>query len=50
VTVTSDSMTEDAIALMNANRITSLFVVSPTDVQVPVGIVHVHDFLRPGQL
>jgi arabinose-5-phosphate isomerase len=50
VTVTSDSMTEDAIALMNANRITSLFVVSPTDLRVPVGLVHIHDFLRPGQL
>jgi len=50
VTVTSDSMTEDAIALMNANRITSLFVVSPDDLRLPVGIVHIHDFLRPGQL
>ncbi|MDB5690433.1 MAG: KpsF/GutQ family sugar-phosphate isomerase [Sphingomonas bacterium] len=50
VTVTLDSMTEDAIALMNANRITSLFVVSSAEPWVPVGLVHIHDFLRPGQL
>jgi arabinose-5-phosphate isomerase len=50
LTVTSDSMAEDALALMNANRITSLFVVHPADIRVPVGIVHIHDFLRSGQV
>lgn len=50
LTITADSLAEDAVALMNANRITSLFVVSPSDPRMPVGLVHVHDFLRVGQL
>jgi len=50
VTITADSMAEDAVVLMNANRITSLFVVSPTEPRLPVGLVHIHDFLRGGQL
>jgi arabinose-5-phosphate isomerase len=49
VTISADRMAEDALALMNANRITSLFVVSPSDSRIPVGLVHVHDFLRMDQ-
>ncbi len=48
ITIAADAMAEDAVALMNANRITSLFVVSPVDAALPVGLVHVHDFLRAG--
>ena len=50
VTIEADAMAEDAVGLMNANRITSLFVVSPGDPRLPVGLVHIHDFLRAGQM
>lgn len=40
-----DALVEEAVAVMNAGKITSLFVV--TDGR-PVGIVHVHDCLRAG--
>lgn len=49
VTIAADAMAEDAVALMNENRITSLFVVDPRRVRLPVGLVHIHDFLRAGQ-
>jgi len=39
------TLASSALQLMNASRITSLFVV---DAGKPVGIVHVHDFLRAG--
>lgn len=49
VTIALDAMAEDAVALMNDNRITSLFVVDPVQARLPVGLVHIHDFLRAGQ-
>ncbi len=49
VTIAADAMAEDAVALMNDNRITSLFVVDALRPRVPVGLVHIHDFLRAGQ-
>lgn len=47
VTVSADTFAEDCVALMEQCRITSLFV---TDGEAgrPVGLVHVHDFLRLG--
>lgn len=46
VTIAADAMAEDALELMTANRITSLFVVSPDDRTRPLGLVHIHDFPR----
>jgi arabinose-5-phosphate isomerase len=46
LTIAADELAEDALALMNANRITSLFVVSPADPMRPIGLVHIHDFPR----
>lgn len=44
-----DMTAEEAIAMLNANKITAAFVVddlhSPTP--IPIGIIHIHDLLRP---
>ena len=50
VTVPADTYAEDALAMMKAKRITSLFVIGSRagEERVPVGLVHVHDFLRLG--
>ncbi|MCC0008716.1 MAG: CBS domain-containing protein, partial [Hyphomicrobiaceae bacterium] len=44
-TTTPDLLASAALEMMNASRITALFVVRDGR---PVGIVHVHDFLRAG--
>lgn len=44
-TVTPDTLAAEALEIINASRITALFVV---DKGKPVGIVHVHDLLRAG--
>ncbi len=44
-TVTLDTLAAEALEIINASRITALFVV---DKGKPVGIVHVHDLLRAG--
>lgn len=43
--VAPDTLAADALALMNARRITVLFVVEEGR---PVGVLHVHDLLRAG--
>jgi arabinose-5-phosphate isomerase len=48
VTVTADTFAEDCVALMERCRITSLFVTDSPASDRPVGLVHVHDFLRLG--
>lgn len=54
LTITSDMLMTEALALMNNKRITSLFVVDHNEINghpimgAPVGIIHVHDFLRTG--
>ncbi|MCP4330385.1 MAG: KpsF/GutQ family sugar-phosphate isomerase [Alphaproteobacteria bacterium] len=45
LTIRSSALASEALGLMNARRITSLFVV---DGQRPVGILHIHDCLRAG--
>lgn len=45
ITLSEDTRASDALALMNARRITQIFVVEDTR---PVGVVHMHDFLRAG--
>jgi arabinose-5-phosphate isomerase len=44
-TVTADTLASAALQIVNASAITALFVVEDG---APVGIVHVHDFLREG--
>lgn len=49
--VTSDALAEEALHFLNENGITSAFVLerhAPVNTGVPIGIVHVHDFLRIG--
>lgn len=45
-TIAPDAMAETAMAEMQARRITSLFVVAGDG--RPLGLVHIHDFLRAG--
>lgn len=50
-TVTADTVAEDALLFLNENEITCAFVMernAPVNTGVPVGIVHIHDFLRIG--
>lgn len=44
-TVQADLLMTEALALMNHKKITALFVVENG---IPIGIIHVHDFLRAG--
>jgi arabinose-5-phosphate isomerase len=44
-TIRPDQLVSEALELINAMKITALFVV---DAGRPVGIVHVHDLLRAG--
>jgi arabinose-5-phosphate isomerase len=48
VTVRPTLLAAEALSLMNARKIGVLLVVD--DAQAPVGIVHIHDFLRTGVL
>ncbi|MDP2124243.1 MAG: CBS domain-containing protein, partial [Parvibaculum sp.] len=45
VTVSPDMLASEAVNLLNQKKITSLFVVEDG---MPVGIVHIHDFLKAG--
>lgn len=47
-TITPNRLAQEALALMNARKITSLFVVDPETERRPLGILHVHDCLRAG--
>ena len=46
VTISPDKMASETLALMNGRQITALFVVDGEG--RPVGVVHIHDFLRAG--
>lgn len=52
VTVPADSFAEDALTTMQSRRITALFVTGGRrgEAERPVGLVHVHDFLRLGMV
>lgn len=45
VTVTPDQLAAEALALLNSRRIQAVFVV---DGGTPVGLLHIHDFLKQG--
>lgn len=50
-TLSSDMVAEEALQFLNDNAITCAFVEAPgapVNTNVPVGIIHVHDFLRIG--
>jgi arabinose-5-phosphate isomerase len=44
-TVSADLLASAALEMINASSITALFVVNEGR---PVGIIHIHDFLRAG--
>jgi arabinose-5-phosphate isomerase len=44
-TIGRDVMAGEALEILNSSKITTLFV---TDGNKPLGIVHLHDFLRAG--
>jgi arabinose-5-phosphate isomerase len=45
-TIEPDALASEALAQLNALKITSLFVIDED--QRPVGLVHIHDLLRIG--
>jgi arabinose-5-phosphate isomerase len=46
---TPGQLAAEALAFMNDNKITRLFVLDPNDNgRKPVGILHIHDCLRAG--
>lgn len=50
-TLHCDALAEDALHFLNENKITCAFVMernAPVNTGVPIGIVHIHDFLRIG--
>ncbi|MCE8518522.1 KpsF/GutQ family sugar-phosphate isomerase [Ruegeria pomeroyi] len=47
-TIAPDSLAEEAVAIMNARKITSLFVVDPAEPGIARGLLHIHDCLRVG--
>ena len=47
-TIAPDQLAEAALAEMQTRRITSLFVVDAEG--APVGLTHIHDFLRTGMV
>ena len=44
-TIDRDLLAGEALEILNSSKITTLIV---TDANKPVGIVHLHDFLRAG--
>jgi arabinose-5-phosphate isomerase len=50
-TLSSDALAEEALHFLNQHKITCAFVIdreAPVNTGVPVGIIHIHDFLRIG--
>jgi len=47
-TIAPGALAEQAVGVMNARKITCLFVLEPGGDGRPVGIVHIHDCLRAG--
>ncbi|MDB5685483.1 MAG: KpsF/GutQ family sugar-phosphate isomerase [Rhizorhabdus sp.] len=48
LTIGAGAFAEDALTVMNKHKITSLFVTERLGDRTPIGLVHVHDFLRFG--
>ncbi len=47
-TIAPDALAQEAVARMNAKKITCLFVVDPAGDGRPEGLIHIHDCLRIG--
>jgi arabinose-5-phosphate isomerase len=47
-TIATTALASEALGLMNARGITTLFAVAPEAPERPAGILHVHDCLRAG--
>lgn len=47
-TVPHDILAEDALMIMNDAKITAIFVMHEDQSGSPIGIVHIHDFVRQG--
>ncbi len=47
-TIAPDALAEEAVAIMNARKITCLFVVDPDKGPQAQGLLHIHDCLRAG--
>ena len=47
-TVATTALASEALGLMNASKITTLFCIAPEAPGRPAGILHVHDCLRAG--
>jgi arabinose-5-phosphate isomerase len=47
-TIRTTALASEALGVMNAGKITTLFAVAPETPDRPVGILHVHDCLRAG--
>ncbi len=50
-TVPADALAEPALHFLNENKIIGAFVIerdAPVNTNVPIGIIHIHDFLRIG--
>ncbi|WP_192964700.1 KpsF/GutQ family sugar-phosphate isomerase [Phycobacter azelaicus] len=47
-TIAPDALAEEAVAVMNARKITCLFVVDPQSGPEALGLLHIHDCLRAG--
>jgi arabinose-5-phosphate isomerase len=47
-TIAPDALAQEAVALMNAKKITCLFVVDPNGNGAAEGLIHIHDCLRVG--
>ena len=51
ITLDANMLAEEALRVLNHNKITGAFVIeqnAPVNTNVPVGIVHIHDFVRLG--
>ncbi len=48
LTIAPNAMAEEAVAIMNDRKITSLFVVDPDSNGQALGLLHIHDCLRVG--
>lgn len=48
VTIPVTGVAEQAVALLEMHKITSLFVTSDDEPDRPIGLLHIHDFLRLG--
>lgn len=47
-TIAPSALAEEAVSVMNARKITCLFVVDPKSDSRPSGVLHIHDCLRAG--